>query len=133
MYQPLDSVSSDAGHIRSVHVPSSLTRLEPSCCRVCSKTLLIAAKDHLVLARQRLGRGQLVAGFEVSINCRFWVSTEGEHLHVCSAMLKSALLAEISRSLPEASANIELSNDNLRRRTVFRGRAKRQSGRSVNR
>jgi len=27
-------------------------------------------------ARQRLGRGQLIAGFEVSINCRFWVSTE---------------------------------------------------------
>ena len=27
--------------------------------------------------RQRLGRGQLIAGFEVSINCRFCVSTEG--------------------------------------------------------
>jgi hypothetical protein len=26
--------------------------------------------------RQRLGRRQLIAGFEVSINCRFWVSTE---------------------------------------------------------
>jgi hypothetical protein len=28
-------------------------------------------------ARQRLGRRQLIAGLEVSINCRFWVSTEG--------------------------------------------------------
>jgi hypothetical protein len=27
-------------------------------------------------ALQRLGRRQLIAGFEVSINCRFWVSTE---------------------------------------------------------
>ena len=27
-------------------------------------------------ARQRLGRRELIAGFEVSINCRFWVSTE---------------------------------------------------------
>ena len=26
--------------------------------------------------RQRLGRRQLIAGFEVSINCRIWVSTE---------------------------------------------------------
>ena len=26
--------------------------------------------------RQRPGRAQLIAGFEVSINCRFWVSTE---------------------------------------------------------
>ena len=28
--------------------------------------------------RQRLGRRQLIAGFEVSINCRFWVSTEAQ-------------------------------------------------------
>jgi hypothetical protein len=35
------------------------------------------AQDPVLLARgQRLGRGQLIAGFEVSINCRFWVSTE---------------------------------------------------------
>src|SRR5262249_22805898 len=50
-----------------------------SCCFVCSKTLLMRAQDPVLLARgQRLGRGQLIAGFEVSINhnCRFWVSTE---------------------------------------------------------
>jgi hypothetical protein len=28
--------------------------------------------------RQRLGRRPLIAGFQVSINCRFWVSTEGD-------------------------------------------------------
>jgi GNAT superfamily N-acetyltransferase len=31
---------------------------------------------HVHRLRQRLGRRQLIAGFEVSINCRIWVSTE---------------------------------------------------------
>jgi hypothetical protein len=38
--------------------------------------LLIAAQDHLVLAASTSRRRQLIAGFEVSINCRFWVPTE---------------------------------------------------------
>ncbi len=31
---------------------------------------------HARRLRQRLGRRQLIVGFEVSTNCRFWVSTE---------------------------------------------------------
>ena len=31
---------------------------------------------HVRRRRQRLGRRQLIVGFEVSTNCRFWVSTE---------------------------------------------------------
>jgi len=31
---------------------------------------------HVPRPRQCLGGRQLIAGFEVSINCRFWVSTE---------------------------------------------------------
>ena len=33
---------------------------------------------HVHRLRQPVGRPQLIAGFEVSINCRFWVSTEGD-------------------------------------------------------
>src|SRR6185295_896158 len=32
---------------------------------------------HVPRLRQRLGGRQLMVGFQVSINCRFWVSTEG--------------------------------------------------------
>jgi hypothetical protein len=32
---------------------------------------------HLRRRRQRLSRRQLIDGFQVSIKCRFWVSTEG--------------------------------------------------------
>jgi hypothetical protein len=35
---------------------------------------------HVHRPRQRLGRRQLIAGFEVSINCGIWVSTEAEAL-----------------------------------------------------
>src|SRR5579864_2693282 len=49
-----------------------------TCCCLCSlRTLLMAAKDHAVLRRrQRLGALPVVAGFQVSISGRFWVSTE---------------------------------------------------------
>jgi hypothetical protein len=37
---------------------------------------------HVHRLRQRLGRRQLIAGFEVSINCRFWVSAEAAFVRV---------------------------------------------------
>jgi hypothetical protein len=37
----------------------------------------MAARDYTSLAGvKRLGRRQLIVGFEMSTNCRFWVSTE---------------------------------------------------------
>jgi hypothetical protein len=33
-------------------------------------------RSEIATTLPRLGRGQLIAGVEVSINCRFWVSTE---------------------------------------------------------
>ena len=44
---------------------------------VSSKTLLMPARNYTSLAGVNVLAGQLIAGFEVSINCRFWVSTEG--------------------------------------------------------
>ena len=48
---------------------------------------------HVRRRRQRLGRRQLIVGFEVSTNCRFWVSTEAlcrersERTHATHAMM----------------------------------------------
>jgi hypothetical protein len=36
----------------------------------------MAATEPAFCARVNVSAGQLIAGFEVSINCRFWVSTE---------------------------------------------------------
>ena len=46
-------------------------------CRVAQDVAHAGDRTCVLRPRQRLGRGQLIAGFEVSINCRFWVSTEG--------------------------------------------------------
>ena len=47
------------------------------CCLSRSKTLLMPSEEHAFpAARQRLGRYLEMAGFQVSINGRFWVSTE---------------------------------------------------------
>ncbi|MBZ5558815.1 MAG: hypothetical protein LAO77_16210, partial [Acidobacteriia bacterium] len=47
---------------------------------------------HVPPPRQRPGRGQLIVGFEVSINCRFWVSTEVVKLKILSGALPRLLL-----------------------------------------
>ena len=51
---------------------------------VSSKTLLIPAKDYTSTAPSTSRPRQLIAGFEVSINCRFWVSTEACNVFVQS-------------------------------------------------
>jgi hypothetical protein len=57
--------------------------------RFDQKRALMAATETCVLRpRQRLGRGQLFAGFEVSINCRFCVSTEANRLRSCGGIAR---------------------------------------------
>jgi len=56
--------------------------------------------------RQRLGRRQLIAGFEVSINCRFCVSTEADALERAHASFRHASIiavnyASLCSGLPE--------------------------------
>jgi hypothetical protein len=49
--------------------------------------------------RQRLGPRQLIAGFEVSINCRFWVSTEA-----------ASIQHEYNEKLETAKAQLQAQN-----------------------
>jgi len=44
------------------------------------------ATEHAFRARVNVSACQLIAGFAVSINCRFWVSTEGRGGFVTRAL-----------------------------------------------
>ncbi len=60
---------------RSVHPSRPSARIY--CYLSSSKTLLMPATEPAFRARVNVSAAlQLIAGFEVSINCRFWVSTE---------------------------------------------------------
>jgi hypothetical protein len=50
-------------------------------CGVAQDVAHAGDRTCVLRPRQRLGRGQLIAGFEVSINCRFSVSTEVVTIH----------------------------------------------------
>ena len=53
---------------------------------------------HAPDPRQRLGRRQLIVGFEVSINCRFWVFTEVETLVEFPRQSARDVLTEVLRT-----------------------------------
>ena len=62
---------------RCAQRPPSRPSARTCCCLCLLQDVAHPGEGHQVRRpRQRLGRRQLIAGFEVSINCRFWVSTE---------------------------------------------------------
>ena len=60
------------------------------CCLSSPKTLLMPAREHAFLAGVNVSdRYSRMAGFQLSINGRFWVSTEAEDRQVIAEVLRS--------------------------------------------
>jgi hypothetical protein len=90
---------------------------EKICCwAVWSKALLIAAEDHLSSRASTLRPSQLIAGCELSINCRLWRSYTmpedvGPNDHVAEPCFRSRCCGRghgplLRKSAPRASGHV---------------------------